>query len=68
VDKYELGGNVCFIMVLQQVHILSMTSKGRLIKKSKIFNDYWSSKHFFTGISAGKGVCVNFPRSISAMK
>ena len=34
-DKCELGGNVCFIMVLQQVHSLRMASKRRLMKKEE---------------------------------
>lgn len=37
-------------------------------EKGRIFNDYWSSEYFFTGISVGKRVCVIFSRSISAMK
>jgi hypothetical protein len=42
--------------------------EGTVNKKGRIFNYYCSSKYFFTGISAGKRVCVSFPRSISAMK
>ena len=34
-DKCELGGNVCFLMVLQQVHSLSVISKRRLMKKAE---------------------------------
>jgi hypothetical protein len=35
VDRCELGGIVCFKIVLQQVHSLSMTSKRRLMKKAE---------------------------------
>ena len=34
-DKCELGEHVCFIMVLQQIHSLSVASKRRLMKKAE---------------------------------
>lgn len=42
--------------------------KETVNEEGRIFNDYWSSKYFITGISAGKKDCVIFPRSISAKK
>ena len=34
-DKCELGGQVCFIMVTQRVPILNMASKRQLMKKAE---------------------------------
>jgi hypothetical protein len=54
----------CTILVLYHV---TKAEKYQVGDRSRVFNDDWSSKSFFTG-SAGKVICLVCKRSICIME